>query len=80
MRNSPDTAAPGNLRDTIGAGQILRKYGIWIFFLLALAGTACFTPGFLSMETLDNILVKAFPVLLVALGMTMVISSGGIDI
>jgi ribose/xylose/arabinose/galactoside ABC-type transport system permease subunit len=60
--------------------QNVRNYGIWIFFLLSLAITAWFTPGFLSLGTLDNTLVQAFPVMLVALGMTMVMSSGGIDI
>jgi ribose/xylose/arabinose/galactoside ABC-type transport system permease subunit len=51
-----------------------------MFFLLLLAVTAWFTPGFFSLGTLDNVLVQAFPVMLVALGMTMVMSSGGIDI
>jgi len=51
-----------------------------IAFFLALIVLAIITPNFLSIGTLRNTLVQVFPVMLVALGMTMVISSGGIDI
>jgi len=80
MPNSANTSALSALWGAISQRQNVRNYGVWVFFLLSLAITAWFTPGFLSWGTLDNTLIQAFPVLLVALGMTMVMSSGGIDI
>ena len=50
------------------------------FFLALIVLNAIFTPNFLSVETLTNTLRQVFPIMLVALGMTLVISSGGIDI
>ncbi len=51
-----------------------------VFFLVLIVLNAFITPNFFSCGTLVNTLVQAFPIVLVALGMTMVISSGGIDI
>ncbi len=59
---------------------MFRKYETAIAFVALIVLNACFTPNFLSLGTLENTLVQAFPIVLVALGMTLVISSGGIDI
>ncbi|MEE8450535.1 MAG: hypothetical protein V3R99_01435, partial [Thermoguttaceae bacterium] len=56
------------------------KHGTTCFFLALFAVIALNTPNFLSIGTAENTLVQVFPVMLVALGMTLVISSGGIDI
>ena len=82
MRNSAKSPSPaaGAPVSFIARSRIVRNYGVLIFFLLLIAVSALFTPGFLSLGTLDNTLVQAFPIMLVALGMTMVMSSGGIDI
>ncbi len=69
----------GLLRST-AAMDLFRKYGATMFFVTLIASSAIFTPNFLSTGTLQNTLVQVFPVMLVALGMTLVISSGGIDI
>ena len=80
MPNKADAFSPAPFWSTIRKKASLKDGAIWMFFLLLLAVTARFTPGFFALGTLDNVLVQAFPVLLVALGMTMVMSSGGIDI
>jgi len=52
-----------------------------LFLLLALLIFNCIvTPNFLSVGTLWNVLLQAFPILIIALGMTLVIATGGIDI
>ena len=60
--------------------EVFRNYGVTLFFLALIAASALITPNFLSLGTLEITLVQVFPVMLVALGMTLVISSGGIDI
>ncbi len=80
MPDNASTSSRVSLRAALARRPNLRDWGIWLFFGLLLGVTAWFTPGFFSLGTLDNILVQAFAVMLVALGMTMVMSSGGIDI
>lgn len=60
--------------------KFVKNYGTSVFFLLLIAISACFTPNFLSLGTLEDTLVAGFPVMLAALGMTLIMSSGGIDI
>jgi len=69
----------GLLKSIPGLGAF-RDHGATVFFLALIALSALITPNFLSFGTLENTLVQVFPVMLVALGMTLVISSGGIDI
>ena len=60
--------------------KFVKNHGTAFFFLLLIVANAIFTPGFFSVVTLNNTLRQVFPIMLVALGMTLVISSGGIDI
>jgi len=71
---------PDSLRRAAGVMKFVKNYSMVIFFLLLIVLNTRFTPGFLSLGTLDNTLRQVFPIMLVALGMTLVISSGGIDI
>ena len=83
MRNSAETSSlsvAGGLWKYIARREIVKNYGILLFLVLLIAISASFTPNFLAMGTLVNTLVQAFPIMLVALGMTLVMSSGGIDI
>ncbi len=77
---NPSTAAGNGLRKFIAMTDLFSSYGIIFFFLALIILNAFITPNFLSIGTLENTLVQVFPVMLVALGMTFVISSGGIDI
>lgn len=74
------SAANDGLFGSIGGWGFLRRHGAVVFFLVLVVLNAFITPNFCSRGTLVNTLVQAFPIILVALGMTMVISSGGIDI
>ena len=60
--------------------DFLGNHGTMLFFVALIALNVFMTPNFLSTGTLQNVLVQVFPIMLVALGMTLVISSGGIDI
>jgi len=79
-RTKTSTATSAGLPKFIVAVELLRKHGATLFFLALLTVIALKTPNFLSIGTAENTLVQVFPVMLVALGMTLVISSGGIDI
>jgi len=69
-------------RPAIGSTGValVKNYSMVFFFLVLLVLNTVFTPNFLTTGTLDNTLRQVFPIMLVALGMTLVISSGGIDI
>ena len=69
-----------NANTSTAASNVFRNHGGTVFFLALITVIALITPNFLSIGTLQNTLVQVFPVMLVALGMTLVISSGGIDI
>ncbi len=74
-----DSGGPGLLRRIWESG-FFRRHEAALFFALLIVLNAFITPNFLSRGTLVNTLVQAFPIILIGLGMTMVISSGGIDI
>lgn len=61
-------------------GTFLQKWGAALFLLLMIVLNSIFTSNFLSPRTLWLLVVQAFPIAVVGLGMTFVIASGGIDI
>ncbi|MHC4199481.1 MAG: ABC transporter permease [Planctomycetota bacterium] len=81
MPDSAEAPAAGeSARESVNWTELFGKYGTVIFFVVLIALNAFITPNFVDMGTVRNTLLQVFPVMLVALGMTMVISSGGIDI
>lgn len=65
--------------------QLLRRVLVSDYFVLGLsllyvAAVAPFTPGFVSAGNLTNILSALLPLLVVALGQTIVLITGGIDL
>jgi len=76
----PTPSTLGSFARSLRQSRFVKNYGTLIVFLLLIGVSACFTPGFLSAGTLENTLFQGFAVMLVALGMTLVMSSGGIDI
>jgi ribose/xylose/arabinose/galactoside ABC-type transport system permease subunit len=60
--------------------SFIQKWGAAIFLLVMVIFNCIFTNNFLSPRTLWLLVVQAFPIAIVGLGMTFVISSGGIDI
>ncbi|MDR1133019.1 MAG: ABC transporter permease [Synergistaceae bacterium] len=57
-----------------------RKYGALLVLIVMIAANAAITPNFLKAGTLWNIIIQSCTIILTGMGMTMVISSGGIDI
>lgn len=55
-------------------------YGAAIALTVLLVLNLAFTPGFASFNNFSNILVQVTPTMLVAIGMTFVIATGGIDL
>ncbi len=60
--------------------DFLRRYGGPLMLLCVFALNAALTPNFLDGGTLRNFLLQIYPTLLIALGMTLVIATSGIDI
>jgi ribose transport system permease protein len=65
--------------------SVARRVLVSDYFVLWLCLLYCgvvgpFTPGFLSFENLSNVLATLLPLLLVALGQTLVLITGGIDL
>ena len=57
-----------------------QKYGAFIFLAILYVGNCAFTNNFFSINTFWLMFMQSFPTILCALGMTLVIASGGIDI
>jgi galactofuranose transport system permease protein len=62
-------------------GRILvQTAGTLIFFVIMVAFNSVFTNNFFSVRTFWLLIIQSFPTIVLAVGMTFVISSGGIDI
>jgi hypothetical protein len=55
-------------------------YGPWAILLILIIGSAVISPAFLSTTNLVNILRQAAPLMIVALGQTLVILVGGMTV
>lgn len=58
----------------------LRKYGAALALLALIIVNMAVTPNFMSVNTIWNIIIQSSTIMLVAIGMTLVIAGGGIDI
>src|SRR5438132_1674931 len=66
-----------------GAGRVrdyAPTYGALAALVLLLAINSVFTPNFFDVNNFRNILLQVAPTVLVAVGMTLVIATGGIDL
>lgn len=64
----------------LGKLELFQKYGALMALVFLLAMNCLITPNFMSVNTLWNIMIQGSTVLLLSLGMTAVIATGGIDI
>lgn len=62
------------------SGSFVQNYGVYIFLIVIYVLNLLFTNRFASMNTFWLIWAQACPTILCALGMTFIISTGGIDI
>jgi ribose transport system permease protein len=60
--------------------KISNRYGALILLILLVLFNIFFTHNFINITTLWNLVIQAFPIVVIGLGMTMVIATGGIDI
>lgn len=74
------TTSVGNSRARPNTAELARRYGVVVALLLLLLFNAVFTPNFLSWQTLNVNLTQACAIVIVAVGMTLVVASGGIDL
>jgi galactofuranose transport system permease protein len=61
-------------------GDYAPTYGAFAALVILMLANVVFTPNFAAFDNFRNILVQATPTILVAVGMTFVISTGGIDL
>ena len=64
----------------MGRQEFIRKYGAAILLAVLFVYNAIFTNNFLTVQTMFNLVVQSSPMMIVALGMTFVIATKGIDI
>jgi ribose/xylose/arabinose/galactoside ABC-type transport system permease subunit len=75
------SAAPTSIRRPgLSGAEFIRRYGVVVALLVLLVFNAAFTPNFLSWQTVNVNLTQACAIVIVAVGMTLVVASGGIDL
>jgi monosaccharide-transporting ATPase len=72
-----DTATPGRQRDWL---KLLRRHGTLAALAVLILFNLAFTPHFATWETLFVNLTQVCTIVIVGVGMTLVIGSGGIDL
>lgn len=77
---SVDTATPAPRATRVGSLRWLSRYGTIVAFLLLILFNVAATPNFLSWQTLNVNLTQVATIVIVAVGMTLVIATGGIDL
>jgi ribose transport system permease protein len=75
-----DTSAPAERAARPNMAQFLSRYGTFAAFILLLLFNLIVTPNFLSWQTLNVNLTQVATIVIVAVGMTLVIATGGIDL
>lgn len=75
-----DTSAPGERAARPNMAQFLSRYGTFAAFILLVLFNLIVTPNFLSWQTLNVNLTQVATIVIVAVGMTLVIATGGIDL
>lgn len=76
----PQSGPFGERAEVRGMGERMKSYGpvaLLLFFILI---NSLFTPNFFQWNNLNNIITQICPTILCGMGMTLVISTGGIDI
>ncbi len=75
--------AEGKIMDRLsmsGLNEHLKRFGAVYAFLLLIIVNAVSNQNFLAVNTMWNLLIQAFPIIITSLGMLFVISCGGIDV
>ena len=74
------TALAANLRDRSAVAAWTREHGVYLALVLLIAYNAIATPNFVTVDTVQLLFSQVPPVIIVALGMALVIGTGGVDL
>lgn len=74
-KNELNVAKPKNKQNSI-----MKKYGIFLIFLLMCAVLSILTPNFLTVPNLVNVIRQISMIAIIATGSTIIMISGGIDL
>src|SRR3982751_4286850 len=74
------TSINSGLKREFRLGDYAPTYGALAALILLLLANVVFTPNFAAVDNFRNILVQVTPTMLVAVGMTFVIATRGIDL
>jgi ribose/xylose/arabinose/galactoside ABC-type transport system permease subunit len=69
-----------NFKDRTAVASWTREHGVYIALVLLIAYNAIATPNFLTVDTVQLLFSQVPPVIIVALGMALVIGTGGVDL
>ena len=64
----------------IDISKLASRYGAVVFFFLLFFYNCLMTKNFVRINTIQNLFIQSFPILLIGFGMTLVIATGNIDI
>lgn len=67
-------------KDGAGIPAMIKRYSALLLLALFILLNALITPNFFQLNTLNNTITQITPIILCGMGMTLVISTGGIDI
>ncbi len=67
-------------RKSFGMGEIVKRYGIYLFLVLAILVTTAISPAFVSGSNITNMLMQLAPLAVVVIGQTFVILVRGLDL
>ncbi|MDT5157548.1 MAG: galactofuranose transport system permease protein [Acidobacteriota bacterium] len=80
MSNAAQAGGAGSVKRAGRIADYAPTYGALAALVLLLVVNSIFTPNFFDVNNFRNILLQVSPTVLVATGMTLVISTGGIDL
>src|SRR3712207_2814056 len=80
MADTATTLPPAHREPRLDIRTILTRYGAWIALLLLILINLAITPNFATWQTLNVNLTQVCAIVIVGVGMTLVIATGGIDL
>src|SRR5918994_2416659 len=80
MADTATTLPPAHRAPRFDLRNILTRHGAWIALALLILVNLAITPNFATWQTLNVNLTQVCAIVIVAVGMTLVIATGGIDL
>ncbi len=80
MAETATTLPPAQPAPRFDVKTVLTRYGAWIALALLILVNLAITPNFATWQTLNVNLTQVCTIVIVAVGMTLVIATGGVDL